>query len=103
LSSTMTMTTSRYTHTHTHAQGDAVELDYDDPYLKIDFPAAQTLPPPCISVMNVSFGYEEGRLLYENLNFGIDCDSRVAIVGPNGQILLVCVCVCARARAFVSV
>lgn len=65
-------------------QGDPVELDYDDPYLKLDFPAAQTLPPPCISVMNVSFGYDEGRLLYENLNFGIDCDSRVAIVGPNG-------------------
>lgn len=65
-------------------QGDAVELDYDDPYLKLEFPAAQTLPPPCISVMNVSFGYENGKLLYEDLNFGIDCDSRVAIVGPNG-------------------
>jgi ATPase subunit of ABC transporter with duplicated ATPase domains len=34
--------------------------------------------------MNVSFGYENGKLLYEDLNFGIDCDSRVAIVGPNG-------------------
>lgn len=21
---------------------------------------------------------------YENLNFGVDCDSRIAIVGPNG-------------------
>ena len=28
--------------------------------------------------------YEDGKLLYEKLNFGIDCDSRVAIVGPNG-------------------
>lgn len=37
-------------------QGDHVELDFDDPYLKLDFPAAQPLPPPCISVMNVSFG-----------------------------------------------
>jgi len=65
-------------------QGDNVELDYDDPYLRLEFPAAQRLPPPCISVMNVSFGYEDNRLLYEDLNFGIDCDSRVAIVGPNG-------------------
>lgn len=24
-------------------QGDAVELDYDDPYLKLDFPAAQVM------------------------------------------------------------
>eukprot|EP00960_Hanusia_phi_P032307 749795-Hanusia_phi.AAC.14 len=46
-------------------QGENVELDYDDPYLRLEFPAAQTLPPPCISVMNVSFGYEEGKLLYE--------------------------------------
>merc|ERR1712032_544507 len=29
-------------------------------------------------------GYTEDRILYENLNFGVDCDSRVAIVGPNG-------------------
>lgn len=28
--------------------------------------------------------YEDGKLLYEGLNFGIDCESRVAIVGPNG-------------------
>ena len=48
------------------------------------FVRTQTLPPPCISVMNVTFGYEDGKWLYENLNFGIDCDSRVAIVGPNG-------------------
>jgi len=65
-------------------QGESVELDYDDPYLKLDFPAAQPLPPPCISVMNVTFGYEDGKWLYQDLNFGIDCDSRVAIVGPNG-------------------
>eukprot|EP00041_Stephanoeca_diplocostata_P034230 m.1152659 g.1152659 ORF g.1152659 m.1152659 type:complete len:388 (-) comp24484_c1_seq16:168-1331(-) len=65
-------------------QEENVELNYDDPYLKLEFPAAQPLPPPCISVMNVSFGYEEGKLLYENLNFGVDCESRIAIVGPNG-------------------
>ena len=37
-------------------QGDAVELDYDDPYLKLEFPAAQTLPPPCIRCVFVWVG-----------------------------------------------
>ena len=31
--------------------------------------------------------YQDGKLLYQDLNFGIDCDSRVAIVGPNGKPL----------------
>ena len=34
--------------------------------------------------MNVSFGYEGYQTLYEGLDFGLDMDSRVAIVGPNG-------------------
>lgn len=65
-------------------QEEAVSVDFDDPYLNLDFPAAAELPPPCISVIDASFGYTEERILYENLNFGVDCDSRVAIVGPNG-------------------
>jgi ATP-binding cassette subfamily F protein 2 len=35
---------------------------------------------------NVSFSYSgnaEG-MLYKDLEFGIDCDSRIALVGPNG-------------------
>lgn len=61
-----------------------VEVDLDDPYLRINFPAATPLPPPCVSVVDAAFGYEPGRTLYEKLDFGLDCDSRVAIVGPNG-------------------
>ena len=66
------------------------EVDFDDPYLKLDFPSATTLPPPCISVNNVAFAYPlaDGTVpetpLYDNCNFGLDCESRVAIVGPNG-------------------
>lgn len=44
------------------------------------------LPPPVLPFHNVSFSYSgnaEG-MLYKNLEFGIDCDSRVALVGPNG-------------------
>mmetsp|Transcript_5729 Transcript_5729/g.13287 ORF Transcript_5729/g.13287 Transcript_5729/m.13287 type:complete len:271 (-) Transcript_5729:279-1091(-) len=65
-------------------QDEPCEVDFDDPYLKLDFPSASTLPPPCISVNEVAFGYEPGKTLYEKCNFGLDCDSRVAIVGPNG-------------------
>ncbi|EER03137.1 ATP-dependent transporter, putative [Perkinsus marinus ATCC 50983] len=65
-------------------QDEAVEVDYDDPYLQLNFPAAAPLPPPCISVLDASFGYTPERPLYKHLNFGVDCDSRVAIVGPNG-------------------
>ena len=65
-------------------QSERVDVDYDDPYLRINFPSASPLPPPCISVMNVAFGYEGYQTLYQNLDFGLDMDSRVAIVGPNG-------------------
>mmetsp|Transcript_20329 Transcript_20329/g.58938 ORF Transcript_20329/g.58938 Transcript_20329/m.58938 type:complete len:622 (-) Transcript_20329:227-2092(-) len=65
-------------------QDEAVAVDFDDPYLQLEFPAASQLPPPCISVIDASFGYTEERILYKDLNFGVDCDSRIAIVGPNG-------------------
>lgn len=65
-------------------QEEAVDVDFDDPYLKLEFPSPAPLPPPCISVSNCSFGYNSNNLLYQNLNFGVDCESRVAIVGPNG-------------------
>jgi ATP-binding cassette subfamily F protein 2 len=65
-------------------QDEPCEVDFDDPYLKLDFPAANNLPPPCISVNNVAFGYTRDKILYEHCDFGMDCESRVAIVGPNG-------------------
>ena len=65
-------------------QEERVDMDFDDPYLRLNFPSATPLPPPCISVMNAAFGYEWYQTLYEGLDFGLDMDSRVAIVGPNG-------------------
>ncbi|KAI0226284.1 ABC transporter ATP-binding protein arb1 [Massospora cicadina] len=44
------------------------------------------LPPPVLSFADVSFAYS-GKMedcLYKNLELGVDMDSRVAIVGPNG-------------------
>ena len=67
-------------------QAEMIDVDYDDPSLRIEFPAADSLPPPpCVSVNDVGFRYgDDGPMLYRNLHFGLDCDSRIAIVGPNG-------------------
>merc|ERR1719310_736922 len=43
------------------------------------------IPPPVIMVQNVSFRYnEETPWIYKNLEFGVDLDTRLALVGPNG-------------------
>ena len=43
-------------------------------------------PPPVMAFHNVSFAYSGKKedYLYTGLEFGIDCDSRIALVGPNG-------------------
>jgi ATP-binding cassette subfamily F protein 2 len=62
----------------------AIEVDFDDPTMVLEFPSCPPLAPPCISVINASFGYDDTHILYEDLNFGVDCDSRVCLIGPNG-------------------
>jgi ATP-binding cassette, subfamily F, member 2 len=50
------------------------------------FAEVEKLPPPVLSLDNVTFSYS-GKTkdnLYENLDFGVDMDSRTALVGPNG-------------------
>lgn len=50
------------------------------------FPSVEKLPPPVLSFDDVTFSYS-GKAednLYEHLNFGVDMDSRIALVGPNG-------------------
>ncbi|RYR06463.1 hypothetical protein Ahy_B05g073794 isoform B [Arachis hypogaea] len=52
---------------------------------RIKFPTPDDRPgPPIISFSDASFGYPGGPILFKNLNFGIDLDSRIAMVGPNG-------------------
>lgn len=56
-----------------------------DKTVAFSFPDPGTIPPPVIMVQNVSFRYKDGQpLIYKNLEFGVDLDSRVALVGPNG-------------------
>mmetsp|Transcript_26767 Transcript_26767/g.39907 ORF Transcript_26767/g.39907 Transcript_26767/m.39907 type:complete len:788 (-) Transcript_26767:495-2858(-) len=52
--------------------------------LNFKFPDPGHLPPPVLAFHDVSFGYPGCDPLYDNVNFGVDLDSRVALVGPNG-------------------
>jgi ATP-binding cassette subfamily F protein 2 len=55
-----------------------------DPYFDWTFPDAGTLPVPVLSVENLSFAYPNSVELYKDIDFGVDLDTRVALVGPNG-------------------
>jgi ATP-binding cassette subfamily F protein 2 len=48
------------------------------------FPDAGQLPLPVLAIENVSFGYPKSNPLYDDVDFGIDLQTRVALVGPNG-------------------
>ncbi|KAM0942093.1 putative ABC transporter, AAA+ ATPase domain, P-loop containing nucleoside triphosphate hydrolase [Dioscorea sansibarensis] len=62
-----------------------VEEIINDPDYKFEFPTPDDRPgPPIISFSDASFSYPGGPTLFKNLNFGIDLDSRIAMVGPNG-------------------
>lgn len=52
--------------------------------MNFTFPAPGHLPPPVLAFHDVSFAYPNCEPLYDNVNFGVDLDSRVALVGPNG-------------------
>ncbi|GLJ41053.1 hypothetical protein SUGI_0849910 [Cryptomeria japonica] len=62
-----------------------VDAVVNDPDYKFEFPTPEDRPSaPIISFSDASFGYAGGPLLFKNLNFGIDLDSRLSMVGPNG-------------------
>jgi len=56
-----------------------------DKTVSLFFPSCGKIPPPVIMVQHVSFRYSDDQpLIYKDLDFGIDLDTRVALVGPNG-------------------
>ena len=60
-------------------------LDRPKEYIvKFRFPDVSNLQPPILGLHGVSFGYPGQGQLFRNVDFGIDMESRVAIVGPNG-------------------
>ncbi|XP_020632826.1 ATP-binding cassette sub-family F member 2-like [Orbicella faveolata] len=56
-----------------------------DKVLTFYFPDCGKLAPPVVQVQTMSFSYGEDKpAIYKDLDFGIDLESRIALVGPNG-------------------
>jgi ATP-binding cassette subfamily F protein 2 len=54
---------------------------------KFRFESCGKLPPPVLSFTQVDFAYSGDMTkdpIYKKLEFGVDTDSRIALVGPNG-------------------
>ncbi|XP_042475285.1 ABC transporter F family member 1-like [Macadamia integrifolia] len=65
-------------------RGGLTEKVARDKVLIFRFTDVGKLPPPVLQFVEVSFGYTPDNLIYKNIDFGVDLDSRVALVGPNG-------------------
>ncbi|KAG7325788.1 hypothetical protein KOW79_010713 [Hemibagrus wyckioides] len=52
--------------------------------VKFTFPNPPPLSPPILGLHSVEFGYAGQKPLFRNVDFGIDMESRICIVGPNG-------------------
>ncbi|CAM9433615.1 unnamed protein product [Ectocarpus sp. 13 AM-2016] len=61
-------------------------MPYSEPMFQFKFPECGKLQPPVISFNDVAFSYSGKKedYLFSGLHFGIDSDSRIALVGPNG-------------------
>jgi ATP-binding cassette, subfamily F, member 3 len=62
-----------------------VSMVEDDPEYRFVFPTPpDPVGPSLLSFTDVSFAYPGGPELFTNLNFGIDMQSRLSIIGANG-------------------
>lgn len=53
-------------------------------HIKFNFPTPEPIPPPIMKIEDGVFGYSADKILYEDIQFGVDMDSRIAVVGSNG-------------------
>ena len=65
-------------------RGGLTEKVARDRILTFRFADVGKLTPPVLQFVEVTFGYTPENLIYKKLDFGVDLDSRVALVGPNG-------------------
>ncbi|XP_061359428.1 ABC transporter F family member 1 isoform X2 [Gastrolobium bilobum] len=65
-------------------RGGLAEKVVRDKVLVFRFTDVGKLPPPVLQFVEVAFGYTPDNLIYKSLDFGVDLDSRIALVGPNG-------------------
>ncbi|XVF02029.1 hypothetical protein REPUB_Repub04eG0141000 [Reevesia pubescens] len=65
-------------------RGKLTEKVARDKVLVFLFVDVEKLPPPVLQFVEITFGYTPNNILYKNLDFGVDLDLRIALVGPNG-------------------
>jgi len=65
-------------------RGGLTEKVVRDKVLTFRFTDVGKLPPPVLQFVELKFGYTPDVLIYEKVDFGVDLDSRIALVGPNG-------------------
>eukprot|EP00201_Polytomella_parva_P020745 CAMPEP_0175039446 /NCGR_PEP_ID=MMETSP0052_2-20121109/586_1 /TAXON_ID=51329 ORGANISM="Polytomella parva, Strain SAG 63-3" /NCGR_SAMPLE_ID=MMETSP0052_2 /ASSEMBLY_ACC=CAM_ASM_000194 /LENGTH=607 /DNA_ID=CAMNT_0016301295 /DNA_START=188 /DNA_END=2011 /DNA_ORIENTATION=+ len=65
-------------------RGGLTEKVENDKVVRLRFENVGKLPPPVLQFQGVAFGYSPDKILYTDVDLGVDLDSRVAIVGPNG-------------------
>ncbi|XP_020112712.1 ABC transporter F family member 1-like [Ananas comosus] len=65
-------------------RGGLTEKVVKDRVLVFRFTDVGKLPPPVLQFAGVTFGYTPDNLIYKDLDFSVDLDSRIALVGPNG-------------------
>ena len=53
-------------------------------HMYIKFEVGGEIAMPMLAVDNVSFGYDAKKLLFEDVDFGLNMESRIALVGANG-------------------
>ncbi|KAJ2743430.1 ATP-binding cassette, regulator of translational elongation [Coemansia sp. BCRC 34301] len=61
-----------------------LEKPEDDKIVTFSFPDPESISPPVLYMVDLSFGYSEERKILDKVNIDMQMDARVAIVGPNG-------------------
>ena len=48
------------------------------------FADPENLSPPILQAEEITFGYNNDKIILQNVSFDLRMDSKIAIVGPNG-------------------
>ena len=61
-----------------------IEEVVQDPSCVFIFPSPEKLRPPLLKIEDGSFGYDKAKPILKGINFAVDCESRISVVGANG-------------------